>query len=74
VKTKKAIILSAIVLFIRPEVAFAQSFTEYGRTLGGVGGKQRSTSSRTAKTQSTNKGKATIQGSEILERARFHRA
>ena len=61
-KTKKAIILSAIVLFISPEVAFVQSFTEYGRTLGGVGGKQNSANSRTAKTQSTNKGKATIQG------------
>jgi hypothetical protein len=62
VKTKNSIILAAVVSFVSPQLVPAQSISEYGRTLGGVGGRQSSANSKTAKTQSTNKGQATIQG------------
>ena len=61
-KIDNALKLAAILLSISPQVASAQSFTEYGRILGSVGGRQSSANSNVGKMQSTNRGKAVMEG------------
>lgn len=58
----KRIMSIALVSFLSPQIVYAQAVGEYGRTIGGVGGRQSSTSSRAEKVQSQNKGKAAVQG------------
>lgn len=65
-KTRNSIILAVVVSFVSPQVASAQSFSEYGRTLGGVGGRQSDANSKAAKMQSPSKGTATLQRVEDL--------
>ena len=60
--TKLLILGTIIVLFLVPQVVFAQAIGEYGRTVGGVGQRQGSVSQKASRATSQNsKGNAVIE-------------
>ena len=60
--TKLLILGTIIVLFLVPQVVFAQGIGEYGRTVGGVGQRQGSVSHKASRAPSQNsKGNAVIE-------------
>ena len=61
--TKPLILGTIIVLFLVPQVVFAQAIGEYGRIVGGVGQRQGSVSQKASRAPSqTSKGKAVVEG------------
>jgi len=61
--TKLLILGTIIVLFLVPQVVFAQAIGEYGRIVGGVGQRQGSVSQKASRAPSQNsKGKAVVEG------------